>query len=159
MDGIITVFFVFYFWQLKRYAEGRKEFAENFLITRKRALNSAYKAVANGEKLEVEELLHADDVPVQIKEYYREWLFPLSQHYRDLLLSKGNTFEELICSTYRSKKSLHRFYQQLNQVEQQFNTHLQPHLDIDDPTVPDIIKKIEAISAKLRHREVKEIFS
>ena len=31
---LIPVFFIFYFWQLKRYAKGRKTFAENFLITR-----------------------------------------------------------------------------------------------------------------------------
>lgn len=41
---LIPVFFVFYFWQLKRYAGGRKTFAEKFLITRSRTLDEALRA-------------------------------------------------------------------------------------------------------------------
>ncbi len=32
-----------------------------------------------------------------------------------------------------------KFNKELNRVEREFNAQLQPHLDIDDPTVPDII--------------------
>ena len=36
---LIPVFFFFYFFQLKRYKKGLKEFSGNFLISRKRSLS------------------------------------------------------------------------------------------------------------------------
>ena len=63
---IIPVFFVFYFWQLKRYSEGRRDFAANFLITRERALNSAYQAALNNADPDLDEFVNAADVPEYI---------------------------------------------------------------------------------------------
>ncbi len=156
---LIPVFFVFYFWQLKRYSEGRKDFAANFLITRKRALNSAYEAAINNTEPELEELVHATDVPEQTRDEYRNWLRLLSSHYLELLQSKGESFEELVQSVYRNKKSYSKFYQELKRVEHEFNAKLKPHIDINDSEVADIVTNIEAITARLRKLEVQKIFS
>ncbi len=156
---LIPVFFVFYFWQLKRYSDGRKDFAANFLITRVRALNSAYEAAINNTEPELEELVHATDVPEQTRDEYRNWLRLLSSHYLELLQSKGESFEELVQSVYRNKKSYSKFYQELKRVEHEFNAKLRPHIDINDSEVADIVTNIEAITAQLRKIEVQEIFS
>jgi hypothetical protein len=41
---LIPVFFVFYFWQLSRYSDGRKDFAENLLHSREQVLNCVFEA-------------------------------------------------------------------------------------------------------------------
>ena len=51
---LIPVFFVFYFWQLTRYSDGRKTFAEEFMITRQRALDQALASVQAGKGPDIE---------------------------------------------------------------------------------------------------------
>ena len=156
---LIPVFCVFYFWQLKRYSEGRNEFAENFLIARERALGAAYKAALGGREIEVEEMVDAGDIPEQTRKQYGNWLSLLADNYLSLLRGRGGNYEELVQSVYSSKKQYIHFIQELNRVEREFNAKLQPHLDLDDSEVSDIVGRIEITSAKLRHQQIKEIFS
>ncbi len=156
---LIPVFFVFYFWDLKRYSDGRRDFADNFLITRERALNSAYQAATTNAEPELEELVHATDAPEPTREEYRDWLRLLSSHYLELLKSQGETFEELVRSAYSNKKSYTIFYEELKKAEHEFNAKLQPHLDVNNAEASDIIGKIESTTARLRHLEIREIYS
>lgn len=155
---LIPVFCVFYFYQLKRYSEGRREFAANFLITRERALNSVYAAMLEGTEVEIEEIVEAGDIPEHTQEEYRNWLNTLADHYLSLIRGKGTRFEELIKSAYSSKKQYIQFTLKLNRVEREFNARLQPHLDLDNSEVKEIVSKIENTTAKLRRQQAKEIF-
>ncbi len=154
---LIPVFFVFYFWQLKRYSQGRKDFAKDFLITRERALDAACQTIKGGMEIEVDKLVQVEDVPEETRPQYRNWLALLTKHYQSLILSKGDNFQELVRTSYRNHNNYRRFLEHLNQVEQEYNAQLQPHLDIE--SVNDIIKRIETISTRLRQQELKEIFS
>ena len=155
---LIPVFCVFYFYQLKRYSEGRRDFAANFLITRERALDSVYNAVLEGTEVEIEEIVEAGDIPGHSKEQYRKWLHTLTDHYLSLIRGKGTCFEELIKSAYSSKKNYIQFTQELNRVEREFNAKLQPHIDHDSSEVQEIVKKIENTTVKLRRQQAKDIF-
>jgi len=155
---LIPVFCVFYFYQLKRYSEGRREFAANFLITRERALNSVYKAVSEGAEVEIEKIVEAGDIPVHTQDEYRNWLNMLTGHYHRLICGTGPTYDALIRSTYTNRKQYVSFIQELNRVEQEFNAKLQPHLDLDNAEVQEIVSKIENTTARLRQQQVKELF-
>jgi len=155
---LIPVFCVFYFYQLKRYSEGRREFAANFLITRERALNSAYTAMLEGTEVGIEEIVEAGDIPEHTQEEYRNWLMILTGHYLNLIRGRGTSFEGLIKSAYNSKKRYIQFTEELNQVERVFNAKLLPHLDLDNSEVQEIVRKIENTTVKLRRQQVKEIF-
>ncbi len=155
---LIPIFCVFYFYQLKRYSDGRREFAANFLITRERALNSAYTSVLEGRKVEIEKIVQAGDIPEYSQDEYRNWLTLLTDHYRALMQGKGTRLEELVKSVYSSKKQFIRFLQELNRVEREFNSKLQPHLALDNSEAQEIISKIENTTAKLRRQYVNEIF-
>ncbi len=156
---LIPVFFVFYFWQLKKYSEGRKSFSNNFLITRQRALEVACQSVMSESEIKIDALVEAEDVPVAAREQYRSWVILLASHYKDLLLSKGESFRELVRSTYRSKKQYGKFIEELNKAEKSFNAKLKPHLEIAESDVKDIISRMEDICAALRQQELKEIYS
>jgi hypothetical protein len=156
---LIPIFCVFYFYQLKRYSEGRKEFAENFLITRERALNNVYTAVQEGMDVDVEKVVQAGDIPEHSREEYRNWLKLLTDHYLSLIRGRGQSFEELVKSAYDSKGQYIQLTEELNRVEREFNSKLQPHLDLDNSEVREIITKIENATIRIRRRQVKEVFS
>ena len=54
---LIPVIFVYHFYRLKKYADGRKEFAHNFMITRERALNETEAAIESDRKPDLDKLV------------------------------------------------------------------------------------------------------
>ena len=155
---LIPVFFVFYFWQLKRYANGRKTFAEKFLITGKRALDEALRSAETGENPDIGKLLQASDIPAETRPDYRRWVTLLVEHYRDLIIAHGSSYPALVRSTYKSRTNYLLFLNRLNQVERQFDAALKPHLEKSTENVNGIIKLMEESVTSLRRQLAEVIF-
>ena len=155
---LIPIFFVFYFWQLRRYADGRRTFAEKFLITRQRALDEAWQACEADRGPDVEPLVRATDVPAPLHAEYRRWVIPLTDHYRDLIRAHGSSYDALIRSVYKNRTNYLLFLNQLNQVEREFNAALKPHLDPGTENINSIIKLMEESTAAIRRERAEEIF-
>lgn len=155
---LIPVFFVFYFWQLKRYANGRRTFAEKFLITRRRAIEEAHRSISGGKAAGVEKLVQADDVPPQTRPIYRLWVILLVDHYRDLILAQGSTYPALVRSAYKNRTNYLLFLNRLNQAEREFDAALKPLLEPTTENVNGIINLMEESAADLRRRRAEEIF-
>ena len=155
---LIPIFFIFYFWQLKRYAKGRKTFAENFLITRKRALDEALRSAESGKRPDIEALVQASDIPDQVRQSYRIWVTLLVAHYRDLILAHGSSYPALVKSTYKSRTNYLLFLNHLNQVERDFDAALKPHLEKTTQDVNGIIKLMEESVTSLRRQLAEAIF-
>ncbi len=156
---LIPVFFVFYFWQLSRYSEGRKDFAKNFLVSRERALNCAFEAAKSNSAPNIELLLDAIELPDQARQKYKDWILLLTSHFLKLINGKGETFTELVHSSYGSKKDLRNFYEQLSQAEREFNSSIAPDQDAPDTETLDVLQIIDAAVTQLRHQEIKDVFS
>ncbi len=155
---LIPVFFIFYFWQLKRYAKGRKTFAENFLITRQRALDEALRSAESGKAPDIEALVQASDIPAKTRQGYRPWVTLLVGHYRDLILAHGSSYPALVKSTYKTRTNYLLFLNRLNQVERDFDAALKPHLEITTEDVNGIIKLMEESVTSLRRQLAEAIF-
>ncbi|WP_372682117.1 NF038143 family protein [Desulfosarcina sp.] len=155
---LIPVFFIFYFWQLKRYAKGRKTFAEKFLITRQRALDEALQSAENGQHPDIERLVQASDVPAETRHGYRPWVTLLVEHYRDLILAQGSSYPALVKSTYKTRTNYLLFLNRLNQVERDFDAALKPHLEKTTENVNGIIKLMEESVTSLRRQLAESIF-
>jgi hypothetical protein len=155
---LIPVFFIFYFWQLKRYARGRKTFAEKFLITRQRALDEALRSAESGKDPDIEALVQASDVPAEARQGYRPWVTLLVGHYRDLILAQGSSYPELVKSTYQTRTNYLLFLNRLNQVERDFDAALKPHLEKTTENVNGIIKLMEESVINLRRQLAETIF-
>ena len=155
---LIPVFFVFYFWQLKRYSDGRKAFAANFIITRQRSLDRALETVENGKGPDVETVVNAADIPESIRPDYRRWVVVLVDHYRDLLLAHGKSYAALIRDTYKTRTNYLLFLNRLNQVERKFDAALKPHVAATTENTNGIIKLMEESAIAIRRQIADEVF-
>ena len=155
---LIPVFFIFYFWQLRRYANGRKTFTEKFLTTRKRALEAAYQSVASGQGPDIESVVQVADIPDAIRKDYRRWVAHLVDHYRDLIPAHGGNYAALIRSVYSSRTNYLLFLNRLNQVEREFDAALKPHIAEATEDVNGIIKLMEESTGSIRRQSAEEIF-
>ncbi len=155
---LIPILFIYYFYRLKKFADGRKEFARHFILTRKRSLEEAAASLESGGKPDVETLVNMSSAPGPTHADYREWLKVLLDHYRCLLQSKGDSFETLIRSAYKTRTNYLLFINHLNRVERQFNTALKPSLKETTEEVNNIVTAIEQRCEDLRRRDAENFF-
>jgi hypothetical protein len=154
----IPVIFVYFFFQLNKYKQGREEFTHHYLVTRKRALHAARFAVTADAAPDIEEVVKLAELPPETLDTYRELLAVLIQHYSDLLEGKGENITELVRSAYRTRTDYLLFCNRLNQVEKELNTALRPHMKDSVEGFDDVVRNIEAASMELRRQDVCNIF-
>jgi hypothetical protein len=157
---LIPVFFVFHVWKIKQYANGLKDFAENYLISRRRALDTAFEAEQSGNLPDIDHLVEmADTFPAEARRLYRDWMSLLVDHYRFMLAAPGNSYKELIRAHYRIKSNFLLFCNKLNKTENAFNLALLPDIKGDSQDLRYILDRMESGVADLRRKEIEEIFS
>ncbi len=156
---LIPVFFVFYFFQLKRYKNGLKEFSKNFLVTRERALEAVYATSQKRSQVDVDELVALSDSPEQVKAEYRLWVEALVDHYQTLIGATGSRYEELVRDGYRKKSSYQLALNRLSRVENEFNRALAPHLPGDPDSISQVVEAMAKSVKKIRRSYVDEVFS
>ncbi len=157
---LIPIFFVFHAWKIKEYATGLKDFVEHYLLSRRRALDSAYEAVEHNHEPDIEHLLKTDTaIPAGARTCYRAWLTLLVDHFRNLLTAGGNSVSELIRNHYRNKATYLLFNNQLNTAENDYNKALLPKIEGDQQDIRYVLDKMERAIADLHRQEAEEIFS
>ena len=155
---LIPIILVYHMYRHKSYVEGRRAFAENFLITRNRALEAAVSSIVNGDPLSASSVVKEADIPESTRKDYAEWVRVLMTHYKDLLLCEGDSFNALVRSAYKNKTNYLLFLNILNKSEKRFNSALKPHLQATTMGVGEIIDRMEKGSEKLKHQEADRIF-
>ncbi len=155
---LIPIIFVHFFYRLKKVANGRKEFAHNFMITRRRALEAALDGLESGQPPDPNQLCRISSSPEATYKQYAAWLKVLLQHYESLLEADGNSIEELIRSVYRTRANYLLFLHQLHRAEKHFNAALTPHLGDSIEDVTTIVMTMERQSEAYRREEAEEIF-
>jgi hypothetical protein len=156
---LIPIFFVYFFYRLKKVTDGRKEFAHNFMITRRRVLEAAHDGLESGQPPDLNQLCRMSSSPEATYDKYTAWLKVLLQHYENLLQADGDSIEDLIRSVYHTRANYLLLLHQLHQAEKQFNTALAPHLDDSINDVTTIVKAMENHSEAYRREQAEEIFS
>lgn len=157
---LIPVFFVFYAWKMKEYKNGLKSFADHYLVSRHRALETACEALENNAPPEVDRLMaKAESIPPEARPFYRGWISLLINHYHNLLIAKGHSVEEMIRAHYRNKSSYLLFNNRLNSAEDAFNKALLPKIEGDQEDIHFIADRMQKSLTALRREEVDTIFS
>ncbi|MBT8355371.1 MAG: hypothetical protein HKP41_13470 [Desulfobacterales bacterium] len=156
---LIPVFFVFYFFHLKRYRNGLQDFSENFLITRQRTLDAVWEATTSNANADLESVVELSDIPAGVKDQYRVWVERLADNYLLLIQASGGTYDELVRAAYKKKSNYLLGLKNLNRVEANFNQALAPHLPGDQESIESVIKSMQTSIKDLRRSQAEEIFS
>lgn len=156
---LIPVIFVYFFYQFNRYKQGRSDFADNYLITRKRALNAARVSIEENAAPDLEAVARQAKLPSETLGAYRELLAVLIQHYRDLLQVEGEDMAKLVRSAYRTQTNYLLFCNHLNRAETTLNAALRPHLKDSVEGFNDVVSRIEHFSAEMRRQDAEKFFT
>jgi hypothetical protein len=156
----IPFIFIFYFQDFSKYKKQRKEFLDNWLLSRKKALNEAEEAIDEKRKPDTQRLALQANLKAKVTGKYDRFLAVMANHYTLLLTTGGDTYESLIRSAYRSRQGDFLFFiNQLADAEKALNKALAPGLRRTSEGVGGTIKKIENGSDKLRRQEINKIFT
>ena len=155
----VPVFFVFFVQEMNQYKNGLKDFVENYLKSRRRALEAALEAEETGIPTDIKALTESmENVPVQARPLYAEWMAVLVDHYQQLLSSQGNSHAALVRSGYRNKTNFLLFCNSLNKAEKAYSMALLPELDGDNKDIAHVIEKIDVCVTDIRRRDADNIF-
>ena len=156
---LIPVFFVFYFYQLKRYKSGLKDFSENFLITRKRTLDAVWEAATSETSADLERVVELSDIPSEAQAQYRVWVELLADHYLLLIKASGSNYGELVKAAFKKKSYYLKRLENLNQVEADLNTAIAPLLPGDEESINQVVEAMGKSVREIRRSEAAQIFS
>jgi hypothetical protein len=155
---LIPIIFVYYFYQLQKVMEGRKQFTAHYLKGRVRALDAAVEALETGVKPDAEALARLSDVPEEVLPLQTEFLSVLVGHYTGLLGAEGGDFASLVRSTYRERTNYLLLLNRLTRAEGKVNEALKPRLQEAQPDVESVIRAVEEGSESIRRELAETIF-
>lgn len=156
----VPIFFVFFVQKMNQYKSGLTEFVDNYLRSRRHALEAALEAEETGKPANVAELVEkAGNIPEQAKPLFASWMKILIDHYRLLLTSQGSNHATLVRAGYQNKTNYLLFCNCLNKAENAYNMALLPEMDGDNQDLSHIIKKIDICVTNLRRQDADTIFS
>lgn len=158
--SFIPMVFVFYAHKLKQYSSGLDEFAHNYLVLRRDALESAIAAKMANAAVDVDKLFNnAGDMPPPAKHHYLRWIALLTDHYLLLLNSHGNCHATLVRSGYENKAAYLSFCACFIEAEQDFNLALLPGIEGEAQDLFEVVQKMNMGIANLTYHEADMIFS
>jgi hypothetical protein len=156
---IIPVIFVYFFFQLNRSVSAKKEFVQNFVLSRKNILNEACALSEDGAKPDFEEMAKYEKVPDSAVEAYKTWANALFEHYQMLLDEKGDSYAGLIRGRYENRDRYLLILDRISKVENEFHKALRKDLDGSVKNAGDVITAMEKSLPLLRREEADGIFS
>ena len=156
---LIPIIFVFHLYRHKKYVEGRRAFADNYLISRRRAADETAEEIRQDRPVNLDALSAKAKLPSkEAHRDYREWLTVLMAHYRNLLTAQADDFNALVRLAYRSRSNYLLTLNQLSKAEKKLNATLRPHLEKETEGIADVIADIERNSTRLRRVHAQTVF-
>jgi hypothetical protein len=154
---LIPILFVYFIYRMQRFKSGRMKFDEEFMTTRRRAMDAALDAVQTNSRPDMDEVAQSFSLPETLQKPYVSWVKALVEYYMDLLAADGDSFESLVRAAYRNRTNYLLILNRLNTVEKEFYTALRPHMGAAEAAA-DIIATIESQSQQLRRELAEQVF-
>lgn len=154
---LIPILFVYFIYRMQRFKSGRTKFDEEFMTTRRRAMDAALDAVETNGRPDMGEMARNSSLPAPLQKPYGSWVKALVEYYMDLLAVDGDSFESLVRAAYRNRTDYLLTLNRLNTVEKEYYTALTPHMGAAEGAA-DIIATIESQSRQLRRDLAEQIF-
>ena len=154
----IPIFLLYHVYRVRRVVEGRKGFAKNYLITRKRALEESLSLVDKAKNPNLQSIMRDSNFPEKAKGPFKELFLLLVEHYADLLRSYGHDVPSLIRSAYKSRTNYLLFLNRLNKAEKALTDALRPQAPNTAADIDFIVKAMEIHSERLGRERAALIF-
>lgn len=156
----VPIFFVFFVQKLNQYKSGLAEFVENYLKSRRHALEAALEAEETDKPANLDALQEkVGSIPNQARPLFAAWMAVQVDHYRQLLAAKGGSHAALVRNAYQTKTNYLLFCNCLNKAENAYSMALLPKIDGDNHDLRHVIEKMETCVANLRREDADKIFS
>jgi hypothetical protein len=160
VDDLCAGILRFFIQKMNQYKSGLEDFEENYLKSRRRALEAAVVAAESGIAVDMEALLEKiGNIPQQARPLFAEWMGTLIEHYLLLLASPGKDHSALVRNAYRNKTNYLLFCNCLNKAENAYNVALLPEMQGDSQDIHHVIQKMDLCVADLRRKNADAIFS
>lgn len=156
---LIPMYFVFHIFRHKKYVEGRRVFAANFMISRRRVADETMEALRQNRPVNLDGLSAKAKLPsTEAQRCYREWLTVLMAHYRELLTVQADDFIALVKLAYRNRSHYLLTLDQLSEAEKKLNTAMRPHIKNETEDTDDVIAGIEDHITRMRRAHAQTVF-
>lgn len=156
---LIPIILVYHIHRHNNAVKGRAAFAKHYLLSRKRSLEEACKALEEKRPPDIGAVVaRAVDLPDEARPAYQDWIKALVRHYGDLLQATGADCKDLTVAVYRNRSNYLLHLNQLNQLEKALNASIKNHVDEAAQNVSETIVRIEACSAELRRQQAESLF-
>jgi hypothetical protein len=139
------------------YKSERLKFSEDFMITRRRAMDVALEAAATGDRPDMGDVARNAGLSEPLLKPYMSWVNALVDYYLELLAADGGCFESIVRTAYHNRSNYLLTLNRMNTVEKAFYTALKPRLAATEGAA-DIIARIESQSQELRRELADHIF-
>jgi hypothetical protein len=156
---LIPIILVFHIYRHQRYVDGKKTFAENYLVTRKRALAEAFASASEGRPPRIDSIVEKAGISPESRPAYGEWVSELVEHYADLLGARGQSLEQMIRAVFRNRTNYQLFLRRLGEKERRFHAALKPSIEEDTPEAGLVISRMESGAEALRKEHAAAVFS
>ncbi len=161
---LLPVLFVHHIFKINQYKNGVRSFAQNFLSTKKKALDKAYDQVLAGQRMTYNttdyfpglEFTSAQEKALAEKQL--QVILIMEEHFLELLEKPGQSLEELLRQTYRTVGHYRQYLKRLEDAEQELNRYLLKKVHTSEES-RIVVRKIEEQCARLREEEIRLLFS
>lgn len=153
---LIPIIFIQHFSELRRYSQGRRQFADNYLQNKQQALDLAFHAINSGKESDIDSPAGLSDVPVDIRPLRADVQKVLARHFLGLLQADGADYDDLVRSAYRDRTAYLLFLNRLNKAENALYAALTG--TIADEGASGVVEKMAREAEQLRRREAERIF-
>lgn len=155
---LIPILFLYFIYRMQRFKSGRMKFDQEFMTTRRKAMDLAVEALETGVKPNIDRIARESGITDALEKPYAAWLRALVDHYDDLLAANGESFEALVRSAYHNRTNYLLTLNRLNTVEKEFYAALKPQLVATEGAAA-VIEAIEEHSRRLRRDLAEQIFA
>ena len=154
---LVPLLFLYFIHRMQKYKSGRMKFNEDFMVTRRRALDLAIETLEMDHRIDLNRAVRHYGLSDELEKPYAAWMHVLVDHYRDLLAVEGDDYDTLVRTAYHSHTNFLLTLNRLNTVEKEFYAALRPGLAAAEGAA-DIIAAIENESQWLRRDFAEQVF-
>ena len=165
-EFLIPIVFILHFMRNK---QSRELFIQNYMFTKRLALDAAFKMLKKGLGREdamsgiedkTQALLTAPETQGIYSESIRQQQLKeidlLFDHYHKLLNAKGEDYDSLMRNAYGSRQNYFIFHEQLRSAEKEVSDAARQTLGAKADI--DTLVKIENVTEEIRQSQIKKIF-